>query len=175
MSVLRLDTLPLAVLSAERLNGTVFPVGMFFAPLIGSDTRLARLSTALVPYQDGVVFSGRTAAWVWGVLREPRLPIEYSVDAKRRMQIHSAAPHQKRELCFSGDDVVTLSGYQITTPLRTVFDLLLAQPVLTRELRVACRLLLTFEGVSRQAVLEKLEHSPRIPHTRRLRERLQLL
>lgn len=170
--MLSLTTLPPTVLSAERLNGTVVQVGTFFAPLIGFDTRLARLSTALVPYQDGVIYSGQTAAWIWGAIRELPLPAEYAVSTTKRMHIRTSTPHRKRELCFSDEDVAVLGGYHVTTPLRTVFDLLLSSQVLTRELRVACRLLFTCDGVTREAVLAKLNSSPRVPHTKRMRERL---
>lgn len=167
-----IHSLPDVILSAERLSGSLVPLGTSLWPLIGYDTFRARIHAAMPRYQSGIIFSGRTAAWVWGVQRTPPYPMEYAVDSTNRVAVSSPAPFVKRELTFLDGDLVEREGRLICTPLRTVFDLLQQSDEDVRRDRVAIRLLMLFEGCSREDVLERLSKSPRIPHSKRVRERL---
>lgn len=170
--MLDLQSLPDAILSAERLSGTIVPVGAAFWPLIGSDSLSVRVLAAMHPYQPGTIFSGHTAAWIWGAQRTPPSPFEYSVDSTNRIAISSRVPFVKRELTFLEGDVVEREGRLITSPIRTVFDLLQQPDEAFERAWVAIRVLLLAEGCSREEVLHRLARSPRIPNSRLLRRRL---
>jgi hypothetical protein len=170
-----LSDLSASVLSAEKLSGNVVALGVFYSPLITSQSQKSRLLCALQPQQHGVVFSGETAAWIWGALRNPPAKMEYSVRAERRVSIRAGAPHTKRERQFRAGDVSQIDGFEVTSPLRTVFDLLQTPECATLEVRVACRLLLLSRSNARQVLLEQLDHTPRTPHAKRIRTSLESL
>lgn len=168
----RLHDLPLAIQSVERMAGSVVPLGATVWPVIGADTLHARLVAAQPNYQSGVIFQGLTAAWIWGARRESPIRLEYAVHHKHRVQISSRDPFVRREMTFLTEDISQIQGRMITSPLRTIFDLLqLPEPVFNHE-RVTLRLLFLIGSVSRAQVLGRLKMSPRTPHSREMRKRL---
>lgn len=170
-----IQELPEAIQSAEVSRGSLVRLGASVWPVLGAHTREARLLSAHVPYQEGVIFHGRTAAWIWGTRRHAPTRMEYAVNHSRRVCITSAVPFTRREMTFRDDDVLLERERLITSPLRTAFDLLqLSDDEFSAE-RATVRLLLVKFGVSRHDVLERLRLSPRTPHSRRLRERVAIL
>lgn len=66
-------------------------------------------------------FSGRTAAWVYGLEMPACDPIEVTVD--REASIRSRAGIRLRRAALAPDEVVVHRGFKVTSPLRTVCDL----------------------------------------------------
>jgi len=173
--MIALSGLDPAVLSAERMNGTIVPLGHYYAPIINANSMVARLHCSLQPHHPDVIFSGLTAAWVWGALRDAPARMEYSVRANKRISIRTQIPHIKREMQFSSSDVVRIGPFEVTSPLRTVFDLVQSSAPMTVEMRVACRLLLLREDSARKKILHTLKNKPRTPHATRVREQIMLI
>lgn len=176
-SVLSLSDLPAAVLSAERFSGNVVALGCHFAALLDSQGVRGRLGAAMNPAREGVIVAGESAAWVWGVMREPPVTWQYAVRAKQRRYFSPDYPHTVRELELDeATDVVLREGRELTSRLRTLYDLLhLPEPRFTHDARVACRLLALHPSSTRERVLYELNRRPKHPSQRIAIERLARL
>lgn len=133
---------PAAIRSAELLRGSAVRCGPGLRLLSWPETpsvRAAALGDALTSNR---IAAHLTAAWVWGASRDPGRSLEFIV---RRGRAHFSSPligvvlHQYKLL---GSEVVLCSGRAVTSPSRTLYDLLRA-PLFLPQHRVACRLLLT--------------------------------
>lgn len=130
--VLGLD-LPLAELCAARLDGDIAQLGFSFTPIdvpVGVATR-ARSLSGLLP--ERFIADRRTAAWVYGATE--RLPprLEACVSTAARPSALARFDGARfdglvREVVITSGEVLTFDGVLITSPLRTVFDLLRTDP-----------------------------------------------
>lgn len=170
-----LTHLPVALLSAETLNGTVRRLGDGYAALLDNDLQRARLWNALGEPQPGIVLSGRTAAWIWGVYRSAPSPVEYAVRPQQRTSLPLSPQRIRREIQLDTNDVTHIGMFEITTPVRTAEDILRGTRELSLADRVACRLLLCSAPGARQLLLKRLQTRKRAPFTRRLRDHLDSL
>lgn len=168
-------SLPVAILSAEALNGTVQRVGNGYSALIDCNLVTARLSGVLGCNHPGVIYSGRTAAWIFGAYRTLPTEIEYSVRSSRRVVVSAPPGTVRREVHIDEREVIKIEGFEVTSPLRTVEDILRRTDDLTSHDRVACRLLLSLEKNARKRLLESGRLKKRAPHAQRLRARLSLV
>ena len=120
--VLTVNDLPLAELCAARLDGQVFQLADSWCvidEIDGSDTR-AIAAGQLVPPR--AIAERLTAAWIYGVAPEPRRHQFCVIIGARTTTLWSPRVHL-REIVRSPDDVCTISGVRVTTPLRTAVDL----------------------------------------------------
>lgn len=167
--------LPQAVLSAELLNGTLRRLGHGTVALLDASSLEARARSVFHEVYPGIVFSGRTAAWIWGVYRTFPSIREYSVRSTARTSVPLLFTTIRREVTLSTDDVRNIGPFEITTPLRTAEDILRSLRYLSTEDAVACRLLLLQSSHSREQFERVVAERNRAPHTRRLRSHLQKL
>ncbi|WP_105036675.1 type IV toxin-antitoxin system AbiEi family antitoxin [Cryobacterium aureum] len=119
---LTLNDLPLAELYAARLDGQVFQIADSWCvidEIDGCDTR-AMAASQLVPPR--AIAEQLTAAWIYGVAPEPRRH-QFCVLIGARATALWSARVQVREIVRTPDDVHTISGVRVTTPLRTAVDL----------------------------------------------------
>lgn len=167
--------LPQTVLSAEILNGTLRRLGHGTAALLDAASAQARARSVFPEAHPGIVFSGQTAAWIWGVYRVCPAVREYSVrpSARTSMSLHFATV--RREVALSPDEITRIGRFEITTPLRTAADILRAVTDLSTEDTVACRLLLSRSANPREQLEHSIAMKNRAPHTRRLRSHLREL
>lgn len=122
-SVLSPLDLPLAELCAARLDGELLRVDECFSPVdcaIGRVSRGAALA-AIVP--DRLIAERLSAAWIWGALADPPSTHELCVDTLSRVHPPSRSRMTIREVVFSENDVVSVAGMRVTTPVRTSADL----------------------------------------------------
>ena len=135
------NDLPLAELCSARLDGQVFQVADSWCvidEIDGVHTR-ALAASQLVPPR--AIAEQLTAAWIYGVAPEPRRHQFCVLIGARTTAIHSPRA-LIREIVRTPDDVHTISGVRVTTPLRTAVDLARYTPASTPELvRVLARLL----------------------------------
>ncbi|WP_104192802.1 type IV toxin-antitoxin system AbiEi family antitoxin [Cryobacterium sp. Y82] len=119
---LSINDLPLTELYSARLDGQVFQVADSWCvidEIDGCDTR-AIAASQLVPPR--AIAEQLTAAWIYGVAPEPRRH-QFCVLISARATAVWSPRAQVREIVRSPDDVRTISGVRVTTPLRTAVDL----------------------------------------------------
>ncbi|TFD67957.1 type IV toxin-antitoxin system AbiEi family antitoxin [Cryobacterium ruanii] len=120
--VLTVNDLPLAELYGARLDGQVFQVADCWCvidEIDGCDTR-AVAASQLVPPR--AIAERLTAAWIYGLAPEPRRH-QFCVLIGARTTALWSPRAQVREIVRTPDDVRTISGVRVTTPLRTAVDL----------------------------------------------------
>jgi hypothetical protein len=121
-TVITINDLPLAELYAARLDGQVFQVADSWCvidEIDGCDTRAVAVSQ-LAPAR--AIAEQLTAAWIYGVAPEPRRH-QFCVLIGARTYALWSKRAQVREIVRTPDDVRTVSGVRVTTPLRTAVDL----------------------------------------------------
>jgi hypothetical protein len=110
-------------LDALRLDGEVFRLDECAIPIdevAGPHLRAAVLAIEL-PVR--LIAERHSAAWVWGAQLFPPARHEVCADTSARTRPPAAAHLDVREVVLLREDVTTLAGVSLTTPLRTAIDL----------------------------------------------------
>ncbi|MFV0433553.1 MAG: hypothetical protein ACK5LO_06220 [Leucobacter sp.] len=153
----RIDHWPRAVRSAEMLRGTLVRCGPGLRLVGWPETPRVR-AHALAPwYGTGHNAAIRmTAAWIWGAARSPGHPLEFSTTRGRRAESTPGSEHALHQFSYESDEIHSLGEFQLTTPLRTVADVLRIPGEFSRAHRVACRLLVQLIPGGTDAVRDRL-------------------
>lgn len=133
---------PPAVRSAELIRGTLVRCGPGLRPVAWPDTPRVRLA-ALAPWlgRDRVP-THLTAAWIWGAAAHPGSPMQLAVRGGTRRPEFTPRDVHVRSLSFGADELTLFGSYAVTSPVRTVCDLLRTRQNPDLATQVACRLLL---------------------------------
>lgn len=170
----RLDEWPDAVRSAELQRGTLVRCGPGVRLVSWPETPRVRL-TAIAPWLGAEhIAILQTAAWVWGAARSPGRPLELSTQHRRRTRAESPVGTLVHQYAYATNATVRFGDFEVTTPLRTITDLLRLPEDFTRVHRLACRLLLLSPEIDRALISTALGSGPP-PHRRRARDRLREL
>ncbi|MGG7307092.1 type IV toxin-antitoxin system AbiEi family antitoxin [Curtobacterium sp. AB451] len=121
--LLTTDDWPEAELRAAVLAGELVAVGACWASPTEPQTPSLRAAAAAWSLGDARFIAGtRTAAWIWGAVSRAPSPVEGCVPL--RVRVHTDGAVHVREVVIADEDTVVLGGLRVTTPLRTVVDLL---------------------------------------------------
>lgn len=120
--VLHSPELPLAVLSAARLDGQLWGVYDGFTPVDEPDRPDVRALALLPSIDERDVVVGRSAAWLHGARSVLPMPIEVCGNPHRRGRARGV---RFRELIIRGDDVIRLADGRLRTTgiRRTIRDI----------------------------------------------------
>lgn len=121
--VLSSDDLPLPELLAARLDGEVFSIDRCFAPLDEFDQPRMRAACLARGLNARLIAERRTAAWIWGAREHPPHPHEFCVSLSARVAHRISGRMLVREVMIDPEDISEVEGVQVTTPLRTVSDI----------------------------------------------------
>ena len=122
-SVLSAIDLPPAELYAARLDGELFAIGGAFLAVDEIEQPRHRAAAALAGLQDRLIAERLSAAWVWGAMDAPPARHQFCVGTGSRVG-HSAVRWMTvREVVIEREEIVDLDGGLVTSPLRTVVDL----------------------------------------------------
>ncbi|WP_207456728.1 hypothetical protein [Desertivibrio insolitus] len=139
---LGLRELPLPELCAARLDGELWPVGAGFVPVDEPDTAELRARSLAVELPPRLIAELSTAAWVWGALPFPPLPLELCAASTARTRALGVTRWSVREVVLDVAETVELGGIRVTTRGRTAADLLRSLEAFgEREAAVVRRLL----------------------------------
>lgn len=173
----RYDQWPETVQHAMRLRGCLIRCGPGVRGVGWPETATVRLA-ALAPWLDDprLIASHMTAAWVWGAARHAPSELRISTVAGQHSLARSyrsgarKSTNRRSELRLSPEDRVKLGMFCVTSPLRTVIDLLHDPDHFGLTERVAYRLLLPLIPGAKETVFLYLS-THRRPHARLARER----
>lgn len=150
-----------AVQSAELLRGTLVRCGPG-RRLVGWPESPRVRALALSPWlTDQRIAVRLTAAWIWGAAASPGHPLRFAMRDGRRATSPPSPEFTLQQFRMGSGDVVELDGCMVTSPLRTLFDLLRSQGDADREHRVACRLLLARIPDARALIADRLVNGGR--------------
>lgn len=135
------DHWPAAVRSAEILAGSLLRCGPGVRPCGWPETPRVRLASLAHRLEKDRTAIGRTAAWVWGARHDHGPTIDVATAPGHRAITGETFALRLREICLQTEDRAFLGDYAVTTPLRTLFDLLHQPQAFTTVDVVCCRLL----------------------------------
>lgn len=185
--ILTADDLPSAVLRAAVLHGEAYPVGGSWASIAEPDDAGLRAAAFVVAVDDPqLVAAGTTAAWIWGALSRAPVPVSAAARPGRRVRRGSSATLAVQELALRRDDVVAVGGATVTTPVRTVVDLVRGRAPYDAEAERAVAALLRLDEVGQcgtgpgdvdlaDRARARILATPRAPGSRRALTRLDAL
>ncbi|HWH96989.1 MAG TPA: type IV toxin-antitoxin system AbiEi family antitoxin [Pseudolysinimonas sp.] len=150
-------------LQAARLDGEVYDlagayclVGELEAPRHRARAVLASLSPRLIAELG-------TAAWIWGA-SEKADRFEFAVTPDARARLGPAHHAVVREIVYDPDDLTSLDGFRVTTPLRTILDLARTEEPVNPGILAD---LAAIAGLRLDDCLADLERRPGIPARKR--------
>ena len=112
---------PSAELGALVLDGEAYRIADCVAAL--DEVPLPAVRAAALQLPRRLIAEQHTAAWVWGAIDAPPARYEVCADITARARPAFDARLSVREVVLLHDDVVTLAGTAVTTPMRTAIDL----------------------------------------------------
>ncbi|MFB7842506.1 type IV toxin-antitoxin system AbiEi family antitoxin [Microbacterium sp. NPDC056052] len=120
------DRLSLAELTAARLDGDVVGLGEAFAPADLVETAVLRASslTSLIAGMRDAAFAGMSAAWIHGAGDAAPEPHELQSASGRRLRAPATRRIIVHDPILDPADMQRLGGVAVTTPERTLIDLL---------------------------------------------------
>lgn len=169
-AVLTENDLPGPELRAAALDGQVYPVGDAWRSVAEIDDSDGRAIAAGRALGSGVVLAEGTAAWVWGAHGVAPRPHTGFVASPARVK-HQERGSVIRQVVIDEDEIVFVQGVAVTTPARTVVDLVRDDAWTSRHETMA-RDVSAQHSVRRSTALELLDRRGRLPHRRRSVERL---
>jgi hypothetical protein len=111
-----------AELQAARLDGEVYELAGAYCLVGEVEEPRHRARAVLGGRSPRLIAELSTAAWIWGAAPEP-LRLEFAVTPDARARFAPAHHIAVREIVYDEGDLVSLDGYRVTTPLRTMIDL----------------------------------------------------
>ena len=170
----RLHELAVAVVHSLKLRGALVSCGQHYRAASWPDSPAVRVASIQPPGSSHAAISHITAAWVWGATRKATLPLQFTMHSARRAPRFNDELAEWHQFTFAEEDLVRFGHQYVTTPERTVFDLLHQQQAFASREIIACRLLLMHPSTQR----ERLRHTvltERRPFCNIARTRLRLL
>lgn len=113
-------------LSSARIDGLLVEVGEGYMPPDVPEDAAARVASLALVLLPGHAASGPTAAWVHGIGDAPPRCHHQQRHSERRGRVSPARNVVVHEARLAAEDVQLISGTAVTTPLRTMIDLVLA-------------------------------------------------
>ena len=166
---------PPIVRTTETLRGTLVRCGPGHRLAAWPESPITR-ALALAPWfsPDRTAIRS-TAAWIWGATRRPGPALEFSAQLSHRVFAIAGSTGdvavELHRFTLSADEIEHFSQARVTSPLRTVCDLLRQPSGFGRAQQIACRLLMLRVPSGRSAVMAALEAGGRV-HRRTALSRL---
>lgn len=157
-----------AELSAMRLDGDVTPAGSFVDL---PDDWVSRVTRALWDHRSKAVLTGLSAAWALGAHTEP----EHHTVTALPGQSQAMTPRmnfRSEERTLADSDVWEVDGFGVTTPLRTLSDLLRSSHIAQQLRMQICRDLMEAHQVSTESVRDYILAMKYVPYSRIALQRL---
>lgn len=169
-AVLSTDDLPAAELCAARLDGELFAVGDGYCPVDEIEHPGHRAAALHRGQSDRLIAEQLSAAWVWGALDAPPSHVQFCVATGARVSHSPARWMTMREVVIDPEEIADLDGRLVTTPVRTVLDLVRFSATFgAAEVHVVRRL-----GVALADVTRAIEGRRNLPNKKRAVARLAL-
>lgn len=122
------DRLSVAELACARLDGDLVEIGDAYMPADAVETRELRAASLAACVPSALVVTRQSAAWVYGARAEP--PARHTL--QRRAGVRGRPTLSVRVECreqpVSSDDLDCIGGIWITSPARTLADLVRLRP-----------------------------------------------
>jgi len=167
--------LPAPELRAAELDGEVYRLDDCFCPVdeaAGIGHRAVALRS-IAP--EGLIAEQLTAAWVHGALPSPPARHQFCADIRARVRPTHPGRMSVREVVIQEHEIERIGPLRVTTPLRTVVDLLRFSPVFEAAEGAIVRELMTRERLEAADCAAALMERRNLPGKREALARLERL
>lgn len=164
--VLFVGDLPLAELHAARLDGELVLLDEAFAPIDQVADPAARARSLFRAWPPRLIAEQRTAAWIWGALLDAPARHQLCTSVGARARPPSPLRSVVREVVIEADEVATLAGLRVTSPLRTIADLARFSPLFDEPDALVVRGLLRLGALTLDDCRAALERRRNLPAKR---------
>jgi hypothetical protein len=172
--VLSTEDLPLAELTAARLDGELYGVDLCFAPVDEVPSRIQRADAVHRIAPRSVWAELATAAWVHGVGFNAPCPHTFAIDIEHRTGMVVSSAMSVRERRVSPLALTRIGPLAVTTPFQTAVDFLRGTAFGDEE-GVLVAGLLAVAGSSPGECAHELARRRTVPGNRRALQRLSTL
>jgi hypothetical protein len=167
--------IPLAELTAMRLDGDLFGVDEAFSPIDEFEGPALRAAAIRRGLNDRLIAERWSAAWVLGACPPP-MRHTFCTRIEARVAHPTALQGAVREVAIEDDECVSIGALVVTTELRTIGDLARfdeeSDPAGGIRLAAAIAALLEIGGLSVADCIAALDRRPHLPFKRRAIKRL---
>ena len=170
--ILTTADIPLAELSAMRLDGEIVAVDQCFAPFDDFPSPEQRASALALNLGERLIAERHSAAWVWGGLDKPPTPHEFCVAHNARVTRRPVPHLTVREVVLAEGDVIEIGGVAVTSPRRTIADLVRFSEQWDDRDGLMITRLLTANDLSVTQALRELDRH-KLPYKRRAIARIR--
>jgi len=173
VSVLSRFDLPLAELSAARLDGELYAVDDGYSPVdvpCGPHERAASIAEYC---QGRLLAEQRTAAWIWGALELPPRRHELCASLGARARPTHPIRTSVREVVIDAGEFSVVGGIGVTTPLRTMLDLARFTDDFGEAERSMVRRLAERSAITLERCRSEMDTRTNLPNKRRALARLE--
>lgn len=174
-SILSAHDLPVAELTAARLDGELFRVDDAFAPVDEIEQPAHRAAAVRASVPDRLIAEQRSAAWIWGALDLPPTHHELCIATGVRSHSPGVAWMRIREVVVDPSEVIVIAGLQVTTPLRTIVDLARFSPMFGEAEKRMVAWLMQHHGLGLADCEADIDRRRNLPGKRRALARLRRL
>lgn len=172
-SILTTLDLPLAELCAARIDGDLVAFGGGYRSLASIETPALRIHSVLGAASPRLIAELGTAAWVWGAVDLPPVTLEFCSAHAARFRPTFERGALIREVRLDPEDVISLDGRAVTTPLRTTVDLARSRPEFGPLEQLAVRELARIADLTLPAARALMDRRPNLSGKRRALTRLE--
>lgn len=171
-ALLGTDQLPLAELCAARLDGELYAVAGFYCPVDLPEFPALR-AEGLRPLMPARGFAERlSAAWLHGAIDVPPVRAQFALPSSEGVRPMLASSCDVRQVVIGQTELMSINGCRLTTPLRTIADVLLDADLNDNQaITIADRLAMQ-AGCTPSAVRAALLARYRLPGITRAEKRL---
>lgn len=160
------DRLSHAELMSARLDGDVVEIGEAYMPADAVETAEIRAGSLRDLAGENLAFTHESAAWVYGALDDP--PKRHSIQRYAPTRPHHIldARVRYRDVRLPAADARAVAGVIVSTPVRTVIDLLRDRVIRDGASTATVEALLRGDTTLAAAAIEWSLHSAPLPHKR---------
>ncbi|WP_403024874.1 hypothetical protein [Salinibacterium sp. GXW1014] len=167
--------LPLQELQAARLDGDLYAIGDGFASIDEFEQAHHRALSLGAIARPRFIAERMTAAWVHGAVPAPPAVFEFCVSHSARARAQVSPRVQVREVVIAPSDVVRFGGIAVTSPLRTVIDLLRAEGDFANERMSQLLRLMSANAIELDDCRREVESRHKLAGKRRALDRIATL
>jgi hypothetical protein len=169
------DDLPSAELRAARIDGEVYAVDDWFAPVDEPDCVALRAAALAHLVPSRMIVERSSALWVLGVRARAPFRHQLCIEVASRTTPHLSPRFEVRELRLDPIDIVHIGPLQVTSHLRTAIDLLRTRKPFTEADLLETLAVLRLGGLEVGDCRERIRAQPRFPGVRRALARIRLV
>lgn len=154
------EAFSIAELSALKLDGEVFTFRTGFHSIAEFPDAALRASSLQLP--NRVIAERFTASWIYGARQNLTLPVQLCMNIRARTRAPRGRDVTVREVVIENSEVVSIGETLVTSPLRTILDLVCETNISSEEVAFDIQAIAKLARLSAETCLSALDRRFRV-------------